>query len=220
MGRATFRGYRLPAGYGVTGLTSDGESLWLCCKREGRNLPDRLWRVDPDTGEILDRVTVRMGLFPVTRLAWDRGRLWARSDVTLSYAMVEIDPATGRRLGHVDVVRLVGKGGAFDVRDGILWHTSGRSLVKIDLAPAAEVLQRIGAGEWHQYAVAATDDVVYCRNAGVVVRAFDAGDGGLLETYTISDRVEDLAIDGGGRMWGVPIEKNAVVLVKLQRRSQ
>lgn len=105
------------------GLAYDGRRLIMS---DGTS---RLYRLDPETFELVDTVVVRDASGPVSHLnelEMVRGELWA--NIWPNQHIARIDPASGRVIGRIDAAGLLSpedRAAGMDVLNGIAYDEAG-----------------------------------------------------------------------------------------------
>lgn len=206
-----FLAFEWPEDYSLRGITFGDGSLWVCWRWKGKK-PEMLWRVDPESGRILDRVEIKTSIS--ANLAWERGRIWALTWGEMR--LIALDPTTGEVAVRTDARKgaLRREPYSLDVAGGSAWVCRERQLVKVDIASGNVLLWKKLPGV--PGAIAAEGDVVYCCVSSCLMK-LDARDGRILASYpyTRGKMVPaDLAIDGSGRIWAISYDSRYLMIMK------
>jgi len=123
------RSVSAPGGFG-TGLTFDGECLWVADHKA-----DRLFRVDCETGAVVRSIR-SPGFWPMG-LAWDGTHLW-NADRN-SRKIFQVDPADGTIVKALDAPSRTPDGLAWDGETLWVSDSKDREIMKIDLSDGTAV---------------------------------------------------------------------------------
>ncbi len=94
------------------------------------NTMDQLFRLDPVSGRITDRIPIRLDSLSdeLHRLAAGEGGVW----VLHQNLLTRVDPGSRREVARIAVPGVFGRVGEVSVGAGFVWVTTGSSLMKID----------------------------------------------------------------------------------------
>ena len=108
-----------PSAVSPSGLTWDGEALWLSAVAAG--ILPMIYKIDPSDGSVIGSFTAPAGEFGFSGLAWDGDYLWFSSSTFSPTGFFKIDPSSGEVLDFIEYV-YTGEGLTFD--NLYLWNNS------------------------------------------------------------------------------------------------
>jgi virginiamycin B lyase len=163
--------------------------------------PDRLSRVDPQTGRVVAEVP--LGPDACLGIVIARGRVWVPT--CADRVLNEIDPRTNRLVRRIPVPIAAGREGSFAYSDGSFWlpsnvpDTSSPTVTRID-ARSGVVQERITVGARADVAVAGSGAVWVASSATDTVFRIDPKRNAVIARIGVGRSPKFMTV-GAGALW-------------------